>query len=263
MHELHPKFTIPNNENVIIWRYMPLSKFESVLERSALHFTKVSKFIDEGVLSQFNDLHRQEVYNKEQFRDEQQFQYFLKTIPYYMRIINSKYRELLLINCWHFSEDINEIMWKRYGDVAIQSTYRRLSDCFKNNSDDVVWIGVLDYRNIHNELMDESNTFSPFFVKGNSYSYEKELRVATCLPDDEGFQKVLSEADKEGEKISPSKKRVIDSSQLTDYGKFVKIDVNLLIEKIYVNRLTDSAFIKKIESLCYTHQVNAEIIKLN
>src|SRR2546428_2397654 len=246
MHELHPKFRMPDDENVIIWRYMSICKFKSLVERNALHFTKVTKFLDEGILSKFNDLQRENMYSTEKLQNKSQFQHFLQIIPYAILSMNEQYRDLLLINCWHFNEDVNDQMWRQYGDngegVAIKSTYKRLSDCFKNNNDDIIWIGQLDYNNIHDEWMDESNSFSPFLVKGNSYSYERELRAVTCLPDDHLGTPVLSDEDKKREKLSPTKKKIINENELTGEGKFVSVDLTILIDEIHLSPLSDGQF---------------------
>src|SRR5881296_1494809 len=37
----HPEFTLPEGADVTIWRYMDLSKFLSLLDRSALYFVRL------------------------------------------------------------------------------------------------------------------------------------------------------------------------------------------------------------------------------
>ena len=260
MYEQHPKFKIPNDENVVIWRYLPLWKFKSLIEQNSLHFAKVSSFNNEGELSPFNDTHRREFYLKEQFANEEQFNLFLHTVPITNRISNMRYRDLLLINCWHFDEDVNDIMWNKYGEIAIKSTYRQLRDSFQDNTDDVIWIGEIDYADIHTQWMDESNAFSPFFIKGNTDKYERELRVATCLPDDNNSIKVLSDADKEREKHTSSKKKILNTNELTDYGKLVEINLDILIDTIHIDSKADSHCVDKIKEICAKNSLNKEII---
>ena len=176
MYESHPKLKTPEDENVVIWRYMPFWKFECLVKQNSLHFAKVGSFPNEGELSQFNDIHRRKKYADKPFRDEKQFNRALQIISIGIKASNMKYRDLLLINSWHFNNDVNDIMRKKYGEIAIKSTYRQLRDSFQDNHDDVIWIGEIDYSDIDDQWADESNTLSPFFVKGNNDNYERDRK---------------------------------------------------------------------------------------
>ena len=96
-----------------------------------------------------------------------------------------------------------------------------------------MWIGLVKYIDPDKEWGDEWNLFEFFMKKRKSFEYERELRGITALPE-VGFETVLSETDKKRKMESPSKKRIIDPLELTEYGKYVSVDLDSLIEKIYV-----------------------------
>ena len=54
MHQEHPVFRKPDNENVTIWRYMDFPKFVSMIDRKGLFLTRVDILQDkfEGSLSE-------------------------------------------------------------------------------------------------------------------------------------------------------------------------------------------------------------------
>ena len=59
------------------------------------------------------------------------------------------YCQLVLINPWHYNEYKSTTMWSLYSHensgIAIQSTTRRLSECFKDNNEDFIYIGRVQY----------------------------------------------------------------------------------------------------------------------
>jgi hypothetical protein len=59
------------------------------------------------------------------------------------------YREVVLINGWHYNEYESAAMWNLYSHenagIAIQSTTTKLSKCFEDNNKDTIWIGKVQY----------------------------------------------------------------------------------------------------------------------
>jgi hypothetical protein len=52
-----------------------------------------------------------------------------------------------------------------------------------------------------------------------------------------------------------------DKSLLTDYGKYVSIELNSLIERIYVSPLSEDWHIDLVESIVKKYKINKQIIK--
>ncbi|HSB56446.1 MAG TPA: DUF2971 domain-containing protein [Nitrosopumilaceae archaeon] len=258
MHDKnHPTFIAPENTDAKIWRFIDIEQFWSLLERESLPFARVTTFDDpyEGTLPEYNEKLGESVYSefKDKFKDKEQFENFLKQRIPTMKNLYNELRKITLVNCWHLNEHESALMWKSYTDnhtgIAIQSTYRKLSDSFKNNVSDTVWIGKVAYSDFRSKWMNESNAYYAFVTKRISFESESELRAVTSLPADSIGKKILSNSDKEREAKNPTKPRVIDSTELTENGKLIKTDLDTLIEKIYITPFASDQFEKIVKSI--------------
>jgi hypothetical protein len=269
LHAEHPTFKPPDNIDGRIWRYMDFPRFVSILDRKALFFVKASKFRDpyEGTVPKYNDLNRALVYEEQRnsFQSEEQFNQFIETMPLTMKSLFKAQREIILINSWHYNEYESAAMWDLYSQanagIAIQSTYRKLRDSFQNNTDDTIWIGKVNYLDFNKEWMDEWNTLEAFMIKRKSFAHENEIRAVTELPDDHLGEKVFSEVDKERERVNPSKPRIVNPKELTDKGKYVSTDLDILIENIYVSPSAEKWFKEVVESLVSKYGLSKNVIK--
>jgi capsid portal protein len=141
MHTEHPVFKKPEDENVKIWRYMDFTKFVSMIDRKALFFVRADRLGDkfEGSPSK----HIVEPSVEEKLTQEQLRQLeFMRNRDSWL--YKAKKKEVV-VNCWHVNECESAAMWKLHlkseEGVAVQSTYRRLSDSFSNYEENEVWIG--------------------------------------------------------------------------------------------------------------------------
>lgn len=156
MHTSHPAFRPPPDTGGKIWQYMELAEFVSMFNRKALFFVKANKLRDpyEGIIPQYSNMIRSKLDNEEQ---EQYFQRLYESnnnglnckVAQTMEEQFQMYRQLVLINPWHYNEYESAAMWSLYthenAGIAIQSTTRRLSECFKDNNEDPIWIGKVQY----------------------------------------------------------------------------------------------------------------------
>lgn len=257
MHDIkHPVFKAPNDVNAKIWRFINIEQLWSLLERESLHFSRVTVFEDpfEARVPEFNKKMGRQVYSQggHQFKSEQAFEKFLKARIQAFETLYEQMTKAVLVNCWHLNEYESASMWKVYSTnnygVSIQSTYQRLSGSFKTNTSDIVYIGKVRYADFTKEWMDERNAYEPFVLKRTSFESEAELRALTTLPYEFG-KKVLSDADKEREKTNPSKPKTVDPKELTKNGKFVKVDLETLIETIYIAPLASEEFEEMVKSI--------------
>lgn len=264
MHNsLHLTFHPPDNINTKIWRFMDIQKFWSLLEKESLHFSRVTTFEDpfEGRIAEYNKKMGREMYStiRNQFKTDEQFEKFLETRLMSFEMMYHTTRKHTLVNCWHLNEYESASMWKLYSTnnsgVAIQSTYTKLSQSFQNTSDKV-FIGMVAYTDFTKEWMDESNVYAPFMYKRKSFENEQELRCITSLPEDDSKHRILSDSDKEREKTNPSKTRDIDPHELTENGKFVKVNLDELIENIYIAPLSSNSFENMVNSITEKLQPN-------
>jgi hypothetical protein len=205
MYKDNPNLVKPKFSSAKIWRYIDFTKFVSLLDKSALFFSRADKLGDpfEGSHPKENISIRAEIYKKE--------------IPLtYVSSIYKLLREFTVVNCWHMNEYESAAMWNLYASseegIAIQSSFQRLKDSFTDRENDI-FIGVVQYIDYDKErILDDP--LSSFVHKRKSFSHENELRAV--------IQKLPPEA------ISSRTKRPFDD------GLYVLVDLEFLIDKIYL-----------------------------
>jgi Protein of unknown function (DUF2971) len=272
MHKGHPVFRAPPDTDGKIWQYMELAEFVSMLNRKALFFVKASKLRDpyEGIIPQYSNMIRSKRENEEQKQYFQSVYESSNGVNRKMAQTMAKqfqmYRQLVLINPWHYNEYESAAMWSLYSHenagIAIQSTTRRLSECFKDNNEDIIWIGKVQYLDFSEDWMNEwKNFFQAFVTKRKSFEYEKEIRAVTCLPDDNVSRQLpLNTAAEESNAFS-SRERTVNPKELTDKGKYVSADLHKLVEKVYVAPYAEPWFEEVVESLLSKYDLDSVVIK--
>lgn len=208
MYEKHPSFKEIEDDKKI-WRFMDLAKFCDFLERRSVFFTKPKMFKDpwEG---HYTQRHFEESFY-ENLPDEARkifIQSAKETIP-------NLTRETFGVNCWHINENESEALWRNYSErgIAIQSTFGKLKECFKGNTEYNIYIGKVEYKDHRIDLLDMSNLFNQILWKRKSFEYENELRAV--IWSSENIQN-------KGQKPFNHKN-----------GSNIKISPEILIEKVY------------------------------
>jgi hypothetical protein len=271
MHTTHPAFKPPPDTDGKIWQYMELAEFVSMLNRKGLFFVKANKLRDpyEGIIPQHSNIIRSSGNNegqKQNFQGRHEFNHVNHRVPQTMIEQFQMYRQLVLINPWHYNEYESAAMWHLYSHenagIAIQSTTRRLSECFRDNYEDTIWIGKVQYLDFAKDWMNEwNNLFQAFVTKRKSFEYENEIRAVTCLPDDNVNHELLANTATEGSNVFSSRERTINPKELTDKGKYVSADLQLLVEKVYVAPYAESWFEEVVESLLSKYDLDPVVIK--
>lgn len=217
-YQEHPHFDVPNLQDKI-WRYMDFTKFVSLLDKGALYFAHPETFEDpyEGeytrpTLEQINE-NALRVLPDVRFEgvdpdaiEPLRREMYRKTIE--MRQDNP------LINCWCINPGESAAMWKLYcksdEGIAIESTFQKMIEGL-NVTELNVTICKVRYLNYENDVMPFPE--QRYLYKRVSFEHERELRVITYLPRNEPSQ------------YNPSP---------SSGGNYVPIDVNALIEKIWI-----------------------------
>lgn len=234
VYEKHPIFVAPEDENERVWRYLDFTKFVWFMDRETLYFNRSDKFNDifEGSYSKFNIENRGTIYKDAKM--------LLESIP----IIAKENRKYVFINCWHLNHYESAAMWNIYSktneSIAIQSTFKRLRESFSSNSKKI-YIGKVNYADYNADWIPEGNILSPFIYKRKSFEHEKELRAIYYEPPPPA----------EDGKIHFNQEALYD-------GVNVDIDIDKLIEAIYISPLADEWFHNLIESVVrkYNHNFN-------
>ena len=212
MYKSHPKLTSPSNPKEKIWRYMDFTKFVSLLSKQSLFFCRVDKLDDQNEMTMpiANKKKHIEFYenNKEQIKKD-----FNKLPLEVWASLWDITRHSIIINSWNRSEYESASMWSTYlvsnQGIAIQSSFNLLSESFHKTSDEIN-IGIVKYKDYKTEIIEDDTIFGLVTNKLQSYEHERELRVM-----------IINQSGKDG-------------MPLHDIGKYVPIDINVLIESIYI-----------------------------
>lgn len=200
---------------------MTLTKFLSLLEKRALFFCRSDMLNDpfEGSYPRLNVKNRPNDLFK----------------PLLSRAFKGV-RKFILLNCWNISEHESAALWKLYAKddegIAIQTTFDRFKASFGNTGKPSVHIGKVNYIDFTKESFDERNCFfTPFLYKMKSFEYEREVRALLAIyPDNIKDNKELATA-----------------SAVFEKGVFVDVDLNKLIENVYVSPTAQECFKDIIE----------------
>ncbi|MBU4274964.1 hypothetical protein KKE19_04100 [Patescibacteria group bacterium] len=227
MYKKHPVFEEPSDENSTIWRYLDFTKFVSLLDKKSLWFSKSDKLGDpfEGSFPEVNINLRPSLYKK--IPEE----IIKKVLPDFYKNV----REHTFLNCWHENDCESIAMWNMYlksnEGIAIRSTYKRLKECLNKTTEDI-FIGKVKYIDYKKEWMPEGNSLYPFVHKRKSYEYEKEIRAVI-----QHFS-----IDKKTNTVKLALEKVSD-------GMSVPIEIETLIESVYVSPESPEWFSKLVESV--------------
>lgn len=222
----HPSFPIKTPKTSTIWRYMSFTKFMNLILESSLYFCRGDKFQDpfEGRYGNYNLLNRASIYENDMSL---------------LGDLSEHARSKIYINCWHINNHESAAMWQLYSTndsgIAIKSTIKDLMTCV---DDEIVQIGEVRYIDYNNEFMDEGNIYFPFLYKRKSFDHEREIRL---LARD---KTILKGQDPEFE-----------------FGCFKRIDVDKLINSIYLSPLMPDWEERTIRNILLRLGLNFEIKK--
>jgi len=241
MSKEYPILKIPKYENAKIWRYMDFTKFVSLFEKSALFFTRADKLSDpfEGSIAKF--------YGKPWPEDYEDYK---ERIPSHIFKNISEYRIFLtkctIINCWHLNEYESAAMWRLYlksnEGIAIQSTFGRLKNCFVDGEYEIL-IGKVEYIDYERAWIPTDLDIYPFVYKRRSFEHEKELRAIA-----QTFYH-----NKDGS-INYKKSRFDD-------GAYIKVNLNTLIDKIYIAPTSPKWIYKLIKSTVKKYGLDKQVLQ--
>lgn len=171
-------------EDTIIWRYMDLTKFVSLLEKKALFFCRVDRLQGgdkfEGSLTRktIERLKNSESHKIiESIATEEQ----KKLGDAREKIHRQLCRKEAVVNCWNMDKYESDAMWRLYATaeagVAIKSTFKRLKDSFSVDKENKVSIGMVEYLDYDEDCMPPLAQHFAFMFKQPAFSHEKELRA--------------------------------------------------------------------------------------
>lgn len=225
----------PTDQEIKVWRYYDLSKFADLVLTKSLYFARADKFKDvfEGSLSK-PSIHER----KKQLISISSNKKWEESNTEFWNNIGLDFKKKYAISCWHMNNYESAAMWRIFlktdEGIAIQSTYQKLENCL-DKVPKPVYVGVVNYIDYDNDLMDWGNKMVPFLHKRKSFSHEQEIRA------------ILRSTDYD----------------LKDGGFKLVIDINLLIEKIFVSPNSPEWFTLLIKELVKDYSFNVVNSKLD
>lgn len=227
----HPDLDIPHG-NTVIWRYMGLDKFLDLITHNRLFFTNVQNLTDKYEVSlpanvvkkKKKELITQGLSGRDLEEEQALFEWD-----------NRSMRNLTLVNCWSMNTNESYALWKIYlggskAGIAIRTSISRLKKALVSGRDPIpedVYIGEVKYTDF---LPDSSiSRFSLITTKRKFYEYENEVRLFILhYPRSEG-----------GEKVSSN----------INAGRYVRVDLGIMIDQIYISPFVRFWFKESIETI--------------
>lgn len=166
MHTEHPAAKTPGDD-VVIWRYMTVEKYLSLLTTSKLFLCRLDNFEDpwEGAWPKaflqglLNELKKDGVDGGN---------------------LQSAHKKWLFVSCWHANEYESAAMWDLYSTkssgVAVRTTVGALKKSVISSQN--YTIGQVDYLDVESDPRSlEFNMLVPAFLKRMSFKHENEVRL--------------------------------------------------------------------------------------
>ena len=214
--------TLPDDNDTIVWKYLDLSKFLDMLLSQQLFMSRSDKFED-----QYEGTFSEPTYEEIKKLSENNPEF----LDYY-----KSHREKVVVSSWHINEYESFAMWQIFTQnnegLAIQSTIGRLQKALKPEINYSQFIGEVNYIDYKKEYIPFDDMFFPFMFKRKSFQYEREVRIISDLSE--------------------------NAVKIND-GIKIDVDVNQLIEKIYIHPKSENWYkklvIELVSKLDYTIEI--------
>ena len=282
MYQDNPSILKPNDENVMIWRYLSFGKFHHLIKSGALHFSRsdilrnFDKFEGRVTKKTYDTMKQLLVKSNSDQKwppeEPEEYEKLIKEI----RTVFGKIPLVTAVNCWHVNEYDSDAMWKRYVNMseglAVVSSFKRLKSCFDDCKEDV-YIGVVEYDYDSSSFLDLSsckndpenkgriksnfNAYSALFHKKEQYKHERELRAVVSRLRTVGESiMVLLKGNKLEERLLEQNDKIFSNK-----GIDVPVNIKSLIGKIVVAPNAEDWFIELVRSETIKYGLNIEIVR--
>lgn len=246
--DLLPSFIDKSEYQLKIWRYLDISKLESIFKENAIYFASAEQFshndLFEGAITEF-EYEQRKLLSADIFESPDEVEKHLDSLQEAFEPL----RRFAKISCWHINDKENMAMWLNYQGadkgVVIQSSPEKLSNTIgpyrikPEYGVETIYAGKVKYINYEVDLMNERFGFlTPFFYKRSNYEYEKEFRMIISL-------RMASEY----------------GVEIPDEGIFVPFDYRTGIEKVILSPHSDNSYVKIVEELFAKYNVELPIEK--
>lgn len=234
--------------NDMLWRFMDLAKFISLLKERALYLTRIDQFADpfECAIGLVEHKAKYDAYYMNFLKEAiatAPMEDKSKLTPEYikenaerlfkeMSELNKNQRKTIFVNCWHKNPVESEAMWNLYvkdlsQGIAIQTTYDRLYRAIGRENMPVIGeVNYIDYSKGTVYMQDVQ------WYKRKSFEHEKEVRII-----------------QHRHNATPS-----------CLGISVPVDLSVLIENVYVSPMAQSWFEDIANDILNKYGINKKVI---
>ena len=220
----HPNLITPD-DSAIVWRYMDLSRFLSLLHSETLYFSKIAQLEDKREGQHTPALSRKLDLLHPETRDQ-------------LVSLQEQFANEFILNCWHENTHESVAMWKLYtkgiDGVVIKSTIGRIKTATERISlpMNIGRIHYVDYEkgesNVPGFDPECFNALESLFCKQLCFKHEQEVRLAFAMP------------------RTPPQFREVHSTPIVEVGTIVQaplinisqkmpVSLGMLIEEIVVS----------------------------
>jgi len=177
----HPAFPQPEDDTVVLWRYMDVQKFRWLVENSRLFMPSVVRLGDplEGTAPKGRIIWWQ---REAENANSEEHRHIIENNRAFISGVSQILRNNYYVSCWHMNQSENHAMWQCYTTrpeaVAIRTTYASLRECLP----DYIEIGVVRYIDYSEEDLPTMNMLEYIMHKDEYYGFESEVRVVVLYP---------------------------------------------------------------------------------
>lgn len=234
-------YEVPDN-NSTLWRFMDLPKFLSLIQTQKLFFSRID-LMEDPYECAIGEKFREPIWDKYYFDF---FSYAVNSVPGHenelsednvkeeaarllkdLKASSTQKKQHTYIVCWHENKCESEAMWKLYTNcqqgIAIKTTYLRLYQALSRNpSIDIGRINYIDYSK-------RFAAIDSYWYKRLSFEHEHEVRA------------------------------VIRSFDNSCPGMMIDVNIETLIEEIYISPYSGKWFKDVVKDLLVRYNINAPL----
>lgn len=230
----HPSFLQPDYENIKVWRYMDFAKFVSMIKSKSLFLNRVDSYPEDPIEGTIPENNKEISKHMHPYIDT----FYIQNVQ-----SNEELRKRAFVNCWHMNDYESIAMWKLYTNtiesVTIETTYSKLKSILPED----FFIGLVEYIDYKKETINTLHTPTPFMYKGKEYIHESEVRILNMEVKSEGGQYKFNE------------------KELKTHKFIENLDINDLINKIYVHPKSQEWFFELVKEICSTCGINSDKVR--
>lgn len=230
MYSEHPQIATPPDDTVI-WRYMSIEKYISLLHTASLFMCRLDKFEDpwEGVYPSG-------------------YEHLTHGVP---DSLEAK-RGFIFVNCWHANQYESAAMWDLYASrqagVAIKTTVGGLKKSIRCNAD--IFISAVRYEDYSVHVPDlGGNAMFPALLKRKSFAHEHEIRLITINHENSTWYSTDSEKPHYGYAVSGKNSMTCE------------VDLNTLLQHVMFSPSMPNWLFDALQDLSRRYEINSSYTK--